>query len=71
MKIKINWEIEDGYIGKSRPQKSIFNSNDYVDDAEWNELSEQEKENYIDEFMQEEFLNKIIWYERSREIIEE
>lgn len=71
MKIKITWEIEDGYVGKSRPHNSIFNSDYYMDDDEWNDLSEENKEIYINEFLQEEFNNKISWSETSRDIIDE
>lgn len=61
MKIKITWEVSDGYVGKSRPQYCTFNSEDYMDEEDWNNLSEEEKEQYINDFVQEEFNNNISW----------
>lgn len=62
MKLTIKWEVEDGYVGKSRPQKTIFDTNDYTnDEEEWNSLSEKEKMDYISEAVQEDFDQKIFF----------
>lgn len=61
MKINITWEVSDGYVGKSRPQHCTFNSDDYMDEEDWNDLTEEEKQKYIDDFVQEEFYRNISW----------
>jgi hypothetical protein len=62
MKINITWEVEDGYCGKSRPHNTVFDSEDYFkSEEEWNDLSEDEKNEYIHEYVQEEFENRISW----------
>lgn len=70
MKIIITWEVEDGYVGMSRPQKSVFSPLDVVDsEEEWYALSEEDKESHIDEFLQYEFENKILFCQTGREVI--
>lgn len=58
MKLDITWEVEDGYAGKSRPQHSIFDTDEDCVEI-WDELTDEEKSELIDEFIQEEFYNKI------------
>jgi hypothetical protein len=76
MKIKVTWEIEDGYCGKSRPQHTIVNTNDYTDsdeeleaDKEWEEMDEAEKDKIIEDAVQEDFNYKINWFIKSKTII--
>lgn len=65
MIIEITWEVDDGYAGKSRPQRSVFNTKDYYDtDEEWIDLSEDEKEEQIDDFIQREFESRISWIKK-------
>lgn len=59
MIIKVEWEVEDAYAGKSRPQKTIFDTDHYMDYDEWYNLSEEEKFNLIDEAVQEDFNTRI------------
>ncbi len=59
MKIKIRWEVEDGYVGKSRPQKTVFNTNDYMNDEDWEDLDQSEKEQMIEDAVQKDFCQKI------------
>ena len=57
----VNWEVEDGYIGKSRPQHTV------IDDDELAEReTEEEKEQLIEECIQDDFNQKISWSEISR-----
>lgn len=57
----VNWEVEDGYIGKSRPQHTA------IDDDELAEYeTEEEKERFIEECVEEDFRQKISWGETSR-----
>ena len=63
MKLTIIWEIDDGYVGKSRPHKTIFDTDDWTnDEEEWNELSEQQKKEYIEEAVQNDFDQTIFFY---------
>lgn len=48
--IKVTWEVEDGYCGKSRPQYT------YIDKVELDECrTEEERQNLIDTYVQEEY----------------
>lgn len=58
-KFEIKWEVEDGYAGKSRPQTTQFDSNDYMDEEEWAEASADEKLGCIDDAVQQDFEMKI------------
>lgn len=53
----VTWEVEDGYVGKSAPHKTEIP--DFVLDACEND---QEKQTVIDEYVQEDFNQKISWY---------
>ena len=56
----ITWEVEDGYIGGSRPQSTRIPDSDF----EYFE-TEAEAIAYIDECVQDDFDNKITWHYRS------
>lgn len=59
--MKVTWEVDDGYAGKSRPQVTE------IDDEELAEYeTEQEKEDFITQCIQDEFEEKITWYEVRR-----
>jgi non-homologous end joining protein Ku len=50
----IKWEVDDGYIGKSRPQFVE------IDDDELAECDTEEEERVlIDEYVQEDFAQKV------------
>ena len=56
MKYKINWGISDGYCGGDRPQVFTVDTEDYFDDeAEWEELSEEDRKQFFEERVDEEF----------------
>ena len=58
----ITWEVEDGYCGKSRPQTTK------IDDDELAEYeTEEEKEEFIQNEIQNDFEQTIYWCETSRE----
>ena len=61
MKIRVMWQVNDGYAGKSRLQETIFESHDYTK-TDWKELTEEEKETILDQAVQEDFHNKIMYY---------
>ncbi len=59
-KITVRWEVADGYSGKSRPQTTIIDvEKDLMSAEEWNDLSEDEREEHIDSIVQEDFEQKI------------
>lgn len=59
MILEIIWEVDDGYLGKNRPQTLTVNTDDYVSDKEWNEMSEFDKKEKIDEWVTEDFDNVV------------
>lgn len=50
----LHWEVEDGYAGRSRPQETEFDSDDIMEQSEWDELSKSEQQEYFNEAVQEE-----------------
>ena len=59
--MKVTWEVEDGYVGKSRPQTTE------IPDEDLEGLDEAQKEKVIAEAIQEDFDSKITWEITSRE----
>ena len=58
-KIKVRWEVEDGYVGKSRPQTTIIDIEQLMDIEEWEAMTEDKKREFIEEIVQEDFEQKI------------
>ncbi len=56
-KIEVRWAVEDGYVGKSRPQKFDLDPEDF-EGCE----SDGDYEQVLDIAIQEEFANRISWY---------
>lgn len=54
--MKIRWEVEDGYAGKSRPHYTE------IPDEELEDMTDQEQEDFIEEWVSEEFAKKISFY---------
>jgi len=57
--ITVAWEITDGYVGKSRPQKTVVKPYDDMDLEDWEELTPDEKEAYLDDAVQTDYESKI------------
>lgn len=55
--MKVKWEIEDGYRRGSRPQITEVDDQD-LEDCE----SDDERERLIDEYIQDDFNQKITWH---------
>lgn len=55
LQIKVTWEVDDGYAGKARPQYFTYIPSHYFDEEEWNKMDDLEKENAMEEEMQNEF----------------
>lgn len=54
--MKIRWEVEDGYCGKSRPHYTE------IPDEDLEGLEGEELEQFIWDWIQEEFDNEISFY---------
>ncbi|MBD3351724.1 MAG: hypothetical protein GF364_09590 [Candidatus Lokiarchaeota archaeon] len=54
--MKVRWEVNDGYIGKSRPQYTIIDDDD-LDECE----TEEDREKLIEDMIQEDFEQRITW----------
>lgn len=57
--IVVNWEVEDGYMGKSRPQTTEVKPHDDMDFEDWEEMTNEEREAYLDDAVQTDFENRI------------
>lgn len=55
--IEVRWEIDDGYVGKSRPHTTRVYFDELDDDA-----SDEEIFDYIEEAIQSDFEQRIQWY---------
>jgi len=55
MNIKVRWQVDDGYAGKSRPQETKF----YIDDDEWVEMDDNEQYDYAWTEVYCDFENKV------------
>jgi len=55
MEIKIHWQVEDGYVGKSRPQTTTVRPFDDLGQEEWEEMNDKERDEYIQECVQNDF----------------
>jgi hypothetical protein len=65
--IKITWQIEDGYAGQSRPQYCIITEYDIgMDWEEWDSLSDDDREEFIYNIVQDDFEEKV-HYEITRQ----
>lgn len=53
--IKVTWEIDDGYVGGSRPHETIID----FDIEDWKELTEEQLEEQIDDAVEDDFNDKI------------
>ena len=60
--MRVLWEVDDGYAGKSRPQTTIIDDND-LEACE----TDEERELLINQEIQFDFEQKISWYEVRRE----
>lgn len=66
-KTTVHWAIEDGYVGKDRPQKTVIKPSDNFSEEEWNEMDEHDRTEFIEEMVREDFEQKITWYIKSIE----
>ena len=54
--MKVHWQIDDGYAGRARPQCTE------IPDKEIEELDEEEIQKVIEEYVDDDFKQKIRWY---------
>lgn len=55
--MKIIWEVEDGYVGPSRPQRTEIYLSDFEDD-----MTDTDIENMIYDAVKEDFEQKISYF---------
>ncbi len=60
-KITVKWQVADGYAGKSRPQKTTINIEDYFTESEWNSMTLDSKIEHLQSFVEEDFEQKIMF----------
>lgn len=53
----VTWYVDDGYV-RPGPQETKIE----CDDEEWERMTENEKENYIDEAIKQDFDERISWF---------
>jgi len=58
----INWEVDDGYAGASRPQSTEIDDDDLADCE-----TDKEREILIATTIQEDFGQSVSWYETGRD----
>ena len=61
--MRITWEVEDGYCGKSRPHEIIVPDDELAECG----TDQERKELLIEEYVQTDFDNKVSWTITSRE----
>lgn len=59
-KIKLTLNVDTGYVGASHESKDMLS--DHVDKHEWENMNDEEKEEFLSEVMLE-FLNNTISYD--------
>jgi len=57
--MKVIWEVEDGYVGKSRPQETEIPDEYFAKDG-W-EANEEQRQEIIDGMVREDFDRIISW----------
>jgi hypothetical protein len=69
LKIEVTWQVEDGYVGKSRPQYTTFR----IDKEDWEDYTEQDKMDCVDEYVDDDFREKMCpcWSPEDIKITEE
>ena len=56
----VTWQVDDGYVGNRTKQTEI--DDDELNDCE----TDEERETVISETIQEDFVQRVSWYEVSR-----
>lgn len=60
--MRVIWEVDDGYAGGSAPHSTVIDDDDLAECG-----SEQEREEFINDCVQEDSEQKISWSEIRRE----
>lgn len=55
--MRVTWEVDDGYVGKSRPHHVDIPDDEFEDCT-----TEESKQALIEDYVQEDFDNRISWY---------
>ena len=63
MEVTIQWGVEDGYVGKDRPQRTKVDiEREIMPLDEWNDLSDEEKKHELSEVVQADFEQKVSFF---------
>jgi len=57
-KLQIRWEVEDGYVGKSRPQRTSISIDELIDNCE----TEKDVLDYINDDVKSDFEQRISYF---------
>jgi len=60
--MKITWEVVDGYVGKNAPQYTEIDDDDLAECD-----TDEEREEFIQQCVQEDFMASISWTEKRRD----
>ena len=55
----VTWEVDDGYVGKSRPQHTEVPDNELAECE-----TDEEREDLINDYIQSDFEQRISWSRR-------
>lgn len=64
--MKVTWEVNDGYVGKSRPQTTEVNDGELTSCETFEEAM-----NLIEEAVQYDFEQRISWHHKDLAIVED
>lgn len=56
---EIKWSVNDGYVGKDRPQYLVVDVEDEMDKEDWDAMTDEEKHNFLEERVQDAFDQEI------------
>lgn len=58
--VRVEWQVDDGYAGGSRPQRS------YIPRSEWDAAStEEERDELVDAYVEDDFSERISWFRKA------
>lgn len=61
MKLKVNWSVDTGFLNYPKYTVEVDVEKDLMDLEEWNGLSEDEKQQELEDYVHGEFEKKISW----------
>ena len=65
-KVRITWEVDDGYAGKSRPQFTELTADEAIDYIEAE--TPEEQQTIAEQAVEDDYINRITWYIKNIEV---